>query len=84
MSLYKRISRIWLEGRACKRCGHYTPGEVCVHHSRGRLGSLKEDIRHWIPLCLRCHDWVHNNIGMAREDGYICEKGLWNTPDNDL
>ena len=79
MTAYDRLKRSWLIDKACARCGHNVWGEVCVHHSRGKLGSLREDMKHWIPLCLKCHTFVHNNIDEARKERLICEKGLWNS-----
>lgn len=56
----------------------------CVHHIRGRgrggRGPLLRDQRYWMAVSRRGHDWIHRNIEAARAEGWICEKGLWNTP----
>lgn len=50
-----------------------------VHHSRGRLGPLLLDETFWIPVCGECHDYIHNNIAVARALGLICAAGQWNS-----
>ena len=79
MTAYDRLKRSWLIDKACARCGHNFYGEVGVHHSRGRMGNLLNEMKHWIPLCFRCHRWVHDHIAESRKMGLICEKGLWNS-----
>lgn len=63
----------------CEVCNTERPVEI--HHRRGRVGPLLTDLRHLLATCHRCHRWLHENIEEARTLGYICEKGLWNTPD---
>ena len=63
----------------CEVC--HTDRPVEIHHRRGRVGSLLTDLRHLLATCHRCHQWLHENVEEARTLGYICEKGLWNTPD---
>lgn len=29
-----------------------------VHHTKGRVGSLMLDERHWAQMCRTCHQWV--------------------------
>ncbi len=76
---------------ACARCLQSKATDV--HHSRGKLGSLMNDERYWIPLCRTCHRWAHDNIAMARKIKIsvytqthgtmriplICEKGGWDS-----
>lgn len=38
-----------------------------VHHTRGREGLLLFDIRHWLPVCRKCHNWIRDNPKQARE-----------------
>lgn len=38
-----------------------------VHHIRGREGLLLFDIRYWLPVCRKCHDWIRDNPKQARE-----------------
>lgn len=63
----------------CEIC--HTDRPVEIHHRRGRVGPLLTDLRHLMATCKKCHQWLHENIEEARTLGYICEKGLWNTPD---
>ncbi len=63
----------------CEIC--HTDRPVEIHHRRGRVGPLLTDLRHLLATCHRCHQWLHENVEEARTLGYICEKGLWNTPD---
>ena len=51
-----------------------------VHHLRGRAGSLLCDERFWIALSKQGHRWVHENPEKARNMGFLCAKGEWNTP----
>lgn len=55
-----------------------------IHHVRGRAGTLLLDERFWKALCSTAHDFVHENMAMAREVGLLCQVGEWNTaPDDD-
>lgn len=51
-----------------------------VHHLRGRAGSLKLDERFWMPISKAGHRWVHGNMEEARQHGWLCQIGEWNTP----
>jgi len=68
-------------------CGFHDHVMKCVsktediHHMRGKIGPLLMDQRHWMPVCRHHHNWIANNIEIARQRGFICPKGLWNTPD---
>ena len=52
-----------------------------VHHSRGRAGALLMDKRHWLAVS----KWGHRAIGafpiVAREFGWLCAVGQWNSPE---
>ena len=76
---YKVQMLRWVEGKSCRRCGMKGEGMICVHHSRGRLGALLGDERFWVPMCHRCHSWCHSHVGEARELGWFCDKGEWNS-----
>ena len=41
-----------------------------VHHSKGRIGPLLNDVRYWVPGCMNCHTWVENNPAEAKERGF--------------
>lgn len=89
MAEYAKVRDVFIADRtlrdgkaACQRCHKGIPAKrITVHHTRGRIGSLLCDTRHWVLLCLTCHDWVGDHPKEAREAGLLCEKGLWNTPD---
>ena len=77
---YANMRAIYLANcDTCDVCHSERPTEV--HHKRGRVGDLLTDRRHWLAVGQKCHRWIHENIEEARTLGYICEKGLWNTPD---
>ena len=91
---YKKVRQDWLMARAehisddmyvlcdAPACKEWQLiDEITIHHTRGRVGSLLCDTRHWRALCLKCHRDVGNNPAWARQVGLLCEKGLWNTPD---
>lgn len=38
-----------------------------VHHLKGRLdGNYLDDLT-WLPVCRKCHDWIHAHPKEARE-----------------
>jgi hypothetical protein len=57
---------------------------VCIHHIRGRLGTLKFDTRFFCPTASKNSLWPHQNIDEARKLGLIAEAGDWhNAPDDE-
>lgn len=52
-----------------------------IHHTRGRLGSLLMDKRFWMAVSKAGHRYIHSHPAEARRRGWICEAGLWNTPE---
>lgn len=54
-------------------CGGYS---VDVHEplTRARGGSILDE-ENTIALCRRCHDWIHEHPGMARQVGLL--KNSW-------
>lgn len=85
LAQYSALKKQWLrvfhaDGRCECGCGRKA-AELDVHHSRGRIGSLLLDWRHWKALRRECHDWVAAHPTEARERGLICDPGLWNVPD---
>lgn len=63
--------------RRCQRPGCHRASKE-VHHTRGRAGALLTAEEFWLALCRRCHCWVHDNPGKAREAGLLCQPGEWN------
>ena len=55
-----------------------------IHHMRGRgyggRGPLLMDERFWLAVSSRGHAWIDANRGLARQRGWLCEKGSWNKP----
>ena len=81
--LYRQLAKEFLlNNPRCRRCqslGEYVRADQ-VHHLRGRLAALLLDTRYFIPLCQRCHSFVHAHPNSARESGLLCELGQWNKP----
>lgn len=74
---YNDLKRLWLKSNtACAKCRRR--GRVEVHHKCGRLGPLLTFVELWIPLCGRCHRWVHANPAAAQRAGLLAELGDWN------
>ena len=42
-----------------------------VHHTRGRAGLLLFDIRHFLPVCRPCHDWIGAHPEEAAAKGWL-------------
>lgn len=77
---YQRVKRQWRalpENQRCAYPGCKRPASTAPHHARGRVGSLKCDVRWFVPICRPHHDWVHRNIAEARKLGLICQLGEW-------
>lgn len=74
---FRRLSPL---NRICFRCWkekQVRKTSITNHHIRGRLGSLKCNIRFFMSLCLWCHQWVHGHPKKAAEQGYI-DLANWN------
>lgn len=67
--------------RTGMKYGHPISAKLsAVHHKRGRVGALLLDTRFWMCVSREGHRFIHSNIAKARENGWICETGLWNKP----
>lgn len=56
-----------------------------LHHVRGKLKTLRIDIRFWKFLTRDEHNFVQNNPNKARNYGWLCEPGEWNNaPDDEV
>jgi hypothetical protein len=53
---------------ACGRSGCKRKA-VDVHHSKGRIGSLLNEVKFWIPVSRICHRWIEENPTEAKELG---------------
>lgn len=40
-----------------------------VHHTKGRIGLLLNDVTFWVGLCINCHKWVEEHPKEAKELG---------------
>ncbi|MDE2096141.1 MAG: hypothetical protein KGL39_02775 [Patescibacteria group bacterium] len=49
-----------------------------VHHTRGRAGTLLIDRRFFAGVCSGGHSYCEEQKSLARADGLLCERGLWN------
>lgn len=80
MELYRRERLQFLQiHTVCQCC--YVKKAVEIHHARGRISTLLRDQRHWLAVCRTDHNWIGDHPEEARLKGWLCAKGLWNTPD---
>lgn len=78
MKEYGKLRKVFLAAnKLCERCGKKATD---VHHKRGRIGRLLCMTEHWVSACRHCHDWIGANPTQARQEGFLCELGQWNTP----
>lgn len=78
--MWRKMLKLWRNWH-CERCGGVPDNSP--HHRRGRSGSLLCDMMHWVCICRKCHDWIHNNPAIARREGWLCAVGEWNQPPKD-
>ena len=79
LRLYAKAKRELLDRfPTCECCARRKASDV--HHIRGRAGRLLNERRWWMLVCRRCHDWIHGHVAEARERGWLCERGKWNSP----
>ena len=81
---YQAIKLRWRAQPANFRCafpGCTKPADESPHHTRGHLGLLLCDVRYWIAICRKHHNWIHSNIEAARALNLICELGKWGKSD---
>jgi tRNA(Ile2) C34 agmatinyltransferase TiaS len=69
MKLYNQLKEVFLtENPKCKVCTK--ANAVDVHHIAGRLGKDLTDVNNFLPVCRKCHDWIHSNGKEARALGF--------------
>ena len=76
---YDRRKRAWWAipvNKICAKCKRKS--DKSPHHIRGRLGRLLILIEFWLPVCRKCHNWIHQNPNAARELGMLAMPGDWN------
>lgn len=66
------------EHPVCEYPGCVNKAVEC-HHSKGRVGRLLCDVRHFRALCSTCHRFTHDNPQAARDAGMLCSVGEFNT-----
>ncbi len=42
-----------------------------IHHKRGRIGLLLFDVRYFMAVCRRCHDFIHQHPKEAKALGLL-------------
>lgn len=42
-----------------------------VHHKRGRIGLYLFDVRYWVAVCRKCHDFIHAHPKEAARLGLL-------------
>lgn len=66
--VYRKARKIHLEENPfCVRCGF--PGDQ-IHHAKGRIGSLLNDMRYFKTVCPTCHQWIEEHPHEAILKGY--------------
>jgi ribosomal protein S27AE len=77
MQEYRKKRDVFLKKNPlCARCGKKS---IDLHHSKGRIGRLLCADEHWFAVCRTCHNWIGDNPNQAREEGFLCQLGQWNT-----
>lgn len=67
---YRRLRvRYLAEMKVCWVCVRAKATDV--HHKNGRHNDRLNDTVHWLPVCRKCHDWIHTNPNKAREQGWL-------------
>lgn len=54
-----------------------------IHHSRGRNATLLLDTRFFVAVSRPGHAAINALPTYARQEGWLCALGLWNTPPKD-
>ena len=50
------------------------------HHTRGKaFPALRLAVKYWLAVSRFGHDWIERNKEQARQHGWLCAKGKWNT-----
>lgn len=78
--VYHAQAAAWLRARYyCEACCRSTEkaGPLEVHHRRGRQAALLTAEEHWMALCRRCHNWIHEHPAKARARGWLAKRGEW-------
>ena len=80
LSIYFEIRKDYL--RDHPNCGVQDCRELArdIHHTRGKHGKFLFDVRFFLGVCRRHHDWIHQNVAEARKKGLI---GPWMREDLD-
>lgn len=70
-SIYRGKRIIFLaENPYCKAALKGCTGiATTVHHTKGRIGLLLNDVTFWVGLCINCHKWVEEHPKEAKELG---------------
>lgn len=72
---YRKAAKAFLVGKVCPVTGQ--PASQ-IHHVFGRLGRLLLWQPGWIGVSAYGHDLIHRHPEIARERGWLAEKGNWN------
>lgn len=71
LNIYRKLRDLYLkEHPFCERCGNVATD---LHHKITRQYHLN-DVGVFCSLCRNCHDWVHENDGEARKQGFLLSK----------
>lgn len=65
---YLKRRPFFLDGKFCPVT--HTPATE-IHHIRGRIGDLLLNESYWLAVSVDGHKWIHDNVNLAREKGWI-------------
>jgi hypothetical protein len=67
---YKKIAKEFITKHPkCQVKGCSRPS-ACIHHRKGRIGELLTDKKHFLAVCLPCHQKIENHPEWANQMGY--------------
>lgn len=70
MAVYRKLRINFLsEMKVCWVCVRTKATDV--HHKNGRHNDRLNDTSFWLPVCRRCHDWIHQHPQQARDNGWL-------------
>lgn len=70
-ALHAKIKRTYLMEHSICECNinDCQRAAVDVHHKKGRVGSLLNDVRFFLPVSRECHTWIETHPKEAAELG---------------
>lgn len=70
LALYRKLRIEFLnEMKVCWVCVRAKATDI--HHKNGRHNDRLNDVKHWLPVCRKCHDQIHSHPQKARDNGWL-------------